>query len=106
MAKVSLIKMVSHIFLLGSCSYCERYINPLEFKGIVTGKYIGSYKNTPVIIVNSNGDDIKLGPGRDTLALYSHLQIGDSLIKKKGSYEFKVIRNGETKSYTMNCNPQ
>lgn len=107
MAKINVINFTCLVFLLGSCSYCSQYIAPLDFKGVVVSKYIGSYKHTPVIIVNANGDEIKFGPdGGDTLALYRHIQIGDSLIKRKGSYEFKVIRNGESKSYTMNCNPQ
>jgi hypothetical protein len=93
-------------FLLEACSYCSRYINPLEFKGVVKNKCLSSYKNVPVIIVDSNGEEIEFGTdGRDTLALYQHLHIGDSLIKKKGSYEFTVVRNGESNIYTMNCDP-
>jgi hypothetical protein len=95
------------ILISGACSYCPRIIGPLEFKGVVKNKYIdSSYKNVPRIVIDESGKEIMFSPlGKDTLALYQHLHIGDSLIKKKGSYEFTVVRNAESNIYTMNCDP-
>jgi len=110
MAEIKRFSILVILFSLGSCSYCARNIAPLEFKGIISRRYIDStYKNLPLILVNvgSGIKEIMVSPaGRDTVSLYQHVQVGDSLIKKKGSYSFKVIRNGEINYYSMNCNPK
>ena len=104
MAKIVYVVTLAAALLLYACSYCSQHIAPLDFKGVVKAKYFGPYKNLPIIVVDSDDKEIMFGPkGRDTLSLYTHLQIGDSLIKRKGYYDFKVVRNGIVYWYTMKC---
>ena len=88
-------------FLVISCSYCSRYIAPLDFKGVVKEKYLSSYKDQPVIVVNARGETIEFGPNDHKF--YELIQVGDSLIKKKGYYDFVIKRKDFSEKYTLNC---
>jgi hypothetical protein len=92
-------------YLVAGCSYCTNHISPLEFRGIVKKKFLDKeYKDVPRIIVATSDQEIMFSPvGHDTLSLYQYLKIGDSLVKQKGSYNFRVVRGGASNTYTINC---
>ena len=80
------------IFLMESCySYCEKHVAPLKFKGTIKQKYLSSYKDQPMIVVQAGKELIEFGPNdRD---FYDYVVVGDSLIKKSGSYYFRIKRD-------------
>ena len=78
----------------GFCQYYYKYVYPVEFKGELIRKYYDQeYKNTPRLVFDTSTGILKISPlSGDTLSVWSCLEIGDSVYKRKDSFEFIIIK--------------
>ncbi len=92
--------IVSFFSLFNACSnICQEYLNttflPLEYKMVVTGKYIDSRFFRIIGRENSGIIDTT----QESAILedeYNQINIGDSLIKKKNSLDVTIIKKDTT----------
>lgn len=87
-----------------SCRH-NRIFSAKEFNGIVTMKQSNTSNHSNERIKLSNGDYFEWEDDRyKGLNLYLNFQKGDSLSKKKGSFDIERFRNGNVSTFNLSLN--
>jgi hypothetical protein len=95
---------IAFIFIiLYSCSNCYEYTIDLDFKGIVIEKKEDMNNHAyPSFIIGESSKKTSFG-GVPFYDLYDTIEVGDSIIKKHGSLDFKIIRRDSIINYHPIC---
>jgi len=65
-----------------------------EYKGVITNKFIDKKEhNLKKVFIRENNKQRLILFDIETSGVYSYFEIGDSLIKNRGSLQIRVIRN-------------
>ena len=97
--------LLSPLPLVSACNYCSSYIRPEQFAGLVVDKHIArSNRNTHVVTVQDRGKNYYIETlYADTLNLYNHVALGDSVIKVRGTTAYRVRNPHKDAVYEFNC---
>ena len=84
---------------------CNRYYNNkilnIDIKGVIKEKYIDKIRHYEDMVILFRGDKVDLyyWEQADNI-LYDYIQIGDSIVKRKGEYSLFVYKkNGKVKEF-------
>jgi len=84
------------------CLQAFEKIKDLQYNGIVIEKYKDFNHSTPVFIVESyNQNKVTVSDFRDISGLFNFIEIQDSIIKERHSYEVKIIRNSDERIFII-----
>jgi hypothetical protein len=91
--------------VLSSCNSCASHVLSEECKGIVTEKYIdhNNHGLRTIVVVNPPEKKFITTIGYDTIALYTNVRVGDSIIKKKGEMLYIIKGVGKEILYDSKC---
>lgn len=97
--------LLSTLPLVSACNYCSSYIRPEQFAGIVVRKHVvRSNRNTHVVTVQAIDKHYFLETiYDDTLNFYTHIALGDSVIKVRGTTAYRVKNPHKDAVYEFNC---
>ena len=84
----------------------KTYVNK-EYNGIINKKFEDKENHAlPTFIIKEENERKIFGSFRDNSGLYEYSQVGDSIIKEKGSLEVKIIRDDEDTIFKLDFNCQ
>lgn len=84
----------------------ETQVKPIPLNGIVISKFRDAHiHDEPRIKFNNNNriDTLISLTDLDKSHLYDSIQSGDSIIKARGSLDFKIVRKKEVKIFKVGC---
>jgi hypothetical protein len=99
-----IITFLSFLFLFTACNNCydyKRHVETLDYKFVITEKskdnryveFRGSDKNKNKIIFNEG----------EVWGIYDYVEIGDTLLKKKGEADLVLIKKDTTIVFPFMC---
>jgi len=78
---------------------CEEYYEQekeISYNGVITDKFIDKRNhNYHIIKIDEEGKIIDYNLSSDLSGLFKFLEVGDQVIKKKGTNNIIILRNGE-----------
>jgi hypothetical protein len=83
----------------------DMYVN-VEYKGLIKMKFedFENHAIPTLTIINEDKQNKIFGSFRETSGLYNYSQVGDSIIKEKGSLKVKIIRADKDTIFNLDFN--
>lgn len=83
----------------------ETYIN-MEYKGLIMQKFedMENQALPTLTIINEKKQSKTFGSFRETSGLYNYSQVGDSIIKEKGSLKVQILRADKDTIFNLDFN--